>query len=114
VYPAAFRADYGVQRAQVFRESCREDYRARGGVGVLCLWPLALADRATSALGEPIAERIADGRHMAHVAKEASMTRAVFVRWRGIAAMSGAGLWFIGFNSGFRAPYDSLMPVCLA
>lgn len=64
LYPKAFRSEYGTEMAQVFRDRMRDQYRSRGNVGVLALWPAALRDLLTAAAaehlvgGKPMARRI--------------------------------------------------------
>jgi len=54
-YPATFRRRYGADMARVFRDLCRDTHRRAGAGGVLRLWPAALGDLATGALGESLA-----------------------------------------------------------
>jgi hypothetical protein len=51
-YPKAFRAAYGAEVAQVFRDRAREVYRGRGVGGLLALWVAALRDLAANAAAE--------------------------------------------------------------
>jgi hypothetical protein len=44
LYPRAFRADYGADVLQVFRQCCGDAYRERGPVGVARLWLPAIVD----------------------------------------------------------------------
>lgn len=44
VYPRAFRRQYGADMAYVFRDTCREAYRQRGGRGLIPLWGRAILD----------------------------------------------------------------------
>lgn len=49
-YPAAFRAHFASEIAQVFRTMCRETYNASGAGGLLWLWLPVLWDWAWAAL----------------------------------------------------------------
>lgn len=60
LYPSAFRSAYGAEMAQVFRDRARDVYRAHGAVGVLTLWPAALRDVISAAVGEHLEQE----RHM--------------------------------------------------
>jgi membrane protein insertase Oxa1/YidC/SpoIIIJ len=59
-YPKAFRAAYGAEMAQVFRDRAREVYRGRGAAGLLALWVAALRDLVAAA----VAERLVEERQM--------------------------------------------------
>jgi YidC/Oxa1 family membrane protein insertase len=59
-YPKAFRAAYGGEMAQVFRDRACEVYRGRGAAGLLALWVAALRDLAVAA----VAERLVEERQM--------------------------------------------------
>ena len=48
-YPHAFRAAYGSDMAQLFRDSCRDSYQQQGGAGLARLWLRTLGDIAISA-----------------------------------------------------------------
>jgi 60Kd inner membrane protein len=52
LYPKAFRAAYGAEIAQVFRDRVRQAYRAHGATSVLTLWPAALHDLVANAAAE--------------------------------------------------------------
>lgn len=52
LYPKRFRAAYGQQMRQTFRDACRLAYRQNSFSGVLALWPPTLFDLLKSALGE--------------------------------------------------------------
>lgn len=43
-YPATFRREYGAQMSQVFRDSCRDQKRKAGKIGLLELWLQTLLD----------------------------------------------------------------------
>lgn len=45
-YPAEFRQEYGGQIAQVFHESCAEEHRRRGLMGLIAVWWNVLLDWA--------------------------------------------------------------------
>ena len=51
-FPRAFRADYGADVLQVFRQCCDDAYRERGAAGVLRLWLPAIADLFTGAVAD--------------------------------------------------------------
>jgi membrane protein insertase Oxa1/YidC/SpoIIIJ len=55
-YPKAFRAAYGDEMSQVFRDQAREVYRGRGAAGLLALWVAALRDLAVAAAAERLVE----------------------------------------------------------
>lgn len=52
LYPRRFRAAYGQQMRQTFRDACRLAYRQKRVRGVLALWPPTLLDMLKSALEE--------------------------------------------------------------
>jgi hypothetical protein len=53
--PRAFREEYGVEVAQVFRQLCRDAWAERGAWGALTFFVAALGDLAAGALAEYIA-----------------------------------------------------------
>ncbi len=79
LYRRAFRREFGLQMAQVFRDCCRQAQGERGAVGILSLWAPTLRDFAVTAL----LERLAEGGHMFH------LSRSVLVCAGGVAAMLG-------------------------
>lgn len=52
IYPRSFRAAYGAQVLQVFRQCCGDAYRERGATGVMCLWLPAIADLFRGAVSD--------------------------------------------------------------
>ncbi len=52
LYPAEYRRDYGELMAQVFRDMCRDAYRARGLTGMLLWWCTTLFDLIFTAIEE--------------------------------------------------------------
>ena len=43
-YPAPFRHEYGEAMVQLFSDTSRDAYRRRGLLGLVAVWPPALAD----------------------------------------------------------------------
>jgi hypothetical protein len=52
-YPATFRREYGAQMGQVFRDSCRDQKRKGGNIGLLQLWLQTLLDLFKTAPHRP-------------------------------------------------------------
>lgn len=52
LYPRAFRADYGADVLQVFRQCCGDAYRERGAAGVVRLWLPAITDLFTGVVAD--------------------------------------------------------------
>lgn len=52
LYPRAFRAAYGADVLQVFRQCCGDAYRERGAVGVVRLWLPAIVDLFVGAVAD--------------------------------------------------------------
>lgn len=44
LYPAAYRREYGVPMARLFRDLCRDAHRQRGALGLALLWRRTLVD----------------------------------------------------------------------
>jgi hypothetical protein len=82
-YPGRFRAEYGHHMAQVFRDTCRRDYRIAGLSGMTSLWVRTSLDLIRTT----VEEHIERGLHMNH---------EKFVRWSGWALMGGAILFAAG------------------
>lgn len=51
-YPKEFREEYGPHMAQVFEDSCREEYRRSGAIGLVGLWIRVLLDLGKNAFTE--------------------------------------------------------------
>lgn len=51
-YPPDFRHRHGAAMVQLFRDSCRDAYRERGGAGLLAVWGHTLGDLCVSAVRE--------------------------------------------------------------
>jgi hypothetical protein len=49
LYPVEYRREYGALMAQVFRDMCRDTYRARGTTGIVLWWCTTLLDLALTA-----------------------------------------------------------------
>ena len=58
-YPDSFRQGYGLQMAQVFRDSCLRAVRQSGKSGMLKLWVLTLFDVVQSAVSEHAQKEVA-------------------------------------------------------
>jgi hypothetical protein len=57
LYPQAHRRDYAEQMAQLFRDQCRDAWRAKRSAGVLKLWLRVLPDIAKTSVIEQFNER---------------------------------------------------------
>lgn len=79
LYPPGFRAEYGVEMAQVFGDCYRDAQRA-GRSGLVALWLATLADTTVSASKERLEEGF-------------GMTASTLARWGGAAAMLGGVMW---------------------
>jgi len=90
-YPGRFRAEYGHHMAQVFRDTCRRDYRRGGLSGITSLW----ARTSLDLIRTTVEEHIEKGLHMNH---------EKFVRWSGWALMGGAILFAAGLVIGNLDP----------
>jgi hypothetical protein len=55
-YPAPFRHKYSDEMTRVFRDLCRDAWRAGGAGGVFALWPGATRDLLLAASGERLGE----------------------------------------------------------
>ena len=55
VYPEAHRNAYGPAMAQLFRDQCRDAWRARRGWGLAALWLRVVPDLVKSSVGEHLA-----------------------------------------------------------
>ncbi len=55
VYPEAHRNAYGPAMAQLFRDQCRDAWRARRGWGLAALWLRVVPDLVKTSLGEHLA-----------------------------------------------------------
>lgn len=64
-YPPAFRREHGAAMVQLFRDGCRDAYRARGGTGLLAVWRHTLGDVCVSALRERRAALLGAARRLA-------------------------------------------------
>lgn len=67
VYPSDFRAEYGHQMSQVFRDRCRDRVRSSGWTGLALLWAATLADLSESAVREHLALLSQDLRYGARM-----------------------------------------------
>jgi hypothetical protein len=106
LYPRAFRREFGPHMAQVFRACCRQAQGERGAIGLLSLWVPVVGDLAVTALQE----RLSKGGHMFH------LSRSVFVRAGGVAAMLGGALSLLISLSHPSGPARAVVPgsvVCL-
>ncbi len=92
-YPRRFRAEYGSHMAQVFRDTCRRDYRRRGVPGMILLWARTALDLLRTAVEE-------------HIERGIDMSREKFVRWSGWALMAGAILFAAGLIVGSFDSYN--------
>jgi YidC/Oxa1 family membrane protein insertase len=72
LYPKAFRAAYGGEMAQVFRDRARQAYRTHRAIGVLALWPATLRDLVASAAAE-------QARQERHVSRKTVVLAIVLV-----------------------------------
>lgn len=77
LYPKPFRSAYGAAMVQLFRDRLRDQYRTRGDIGVLTLWPAALRDLMIAATAE-------------HMVRERHMARKI------VALVGGLALLIIG------------------
>lgn len=82
LYPARFRRAYGVQMAQVFRDSCRETLRQGSASRFIRLWLVTLGDLVVSALAE----------HVEHAEEVTSMEHRSLSRAAGLAGLIGGAL----------------------
>ena len=55
-YPTGFRTEYGAEMAQVFRDSCRDEFTRSGSGALLGLWLFTLLDWAKTAADQHIQE----------------------------------------------------------
>ena len=55
LYPQAHRRDYAEQMAQLFRDQCRDAWRAKRSTGIVKLWLRVLPDVAKTSVMEQIA-----------------------------------------------------------
>lgn len=79
LYPPRFRAEFGGEMAQVFRD-CYRDARRAGRPGVVALWLATVADTLASAFKERLEEGF-------------GMTASILARWGGAAAILGGLVW---------------------
>lgn len=79
LYPPRFRAEYGGEMVQVFRDCYRDAQRA-GRRGVVALWLATVADTLASAFKERLEEGF-------------GMTASSLARWGGAAGMLGGLVW---------------------
>ena len=110
LYPPGFRAEYGVEMAQVFGDCYRDAQRA-GRSGLVALWLATLADTTVSASKERLEEGF-------------GMTASTLARWGGAAAMLGGVMWvwamtvmamrFPGVPNVAHRETGDLMPLLLA
>jgi len=74
-YPAEFRAEFGTEMAQAFRDQCRKMRAQRGMRGLVAFWFDALTDVLLSAPGEQIEVLWRDLRHAVRTLKEQRAAR---------------------------------------
>ena len=86
-YPGRFRAEYGPQMAQVFRDVCRRESLHGGLPGMAALWARTSLDLVRTSVEE-------------HIERGIDMNREKFVRWSGWALMAGAVLFAAGMIIG--------------
>jgi hypothetical protein len=85
-YPGQFRAEYGHHMTQVFRDTCRRDYR-RGLSGMTSLWARTSLDLIRTTVEQ-------------HIERGLDMNREKFVRWSGWALAAGGILFAAGLILG--------------
>lgn len=85
LYPKQFRAAYGRQMRQTFRDACREAYHQKGVSGLLALWLPTLLDLVKSALEE----RARQG--------EITMSKARLITLAGPLTILVGSIWLVEF-----------------
>jgi hypothetical protein len=96
-YPGRFRAEYGHHMAQVFRDTCRRDYRRGGLSGMTSLWARTSLDLVRTTVEE-------------HIERGIDMNRDKFVRWSGWALAASGVLFAAGLILGRfdRSEFDPI------
>lgn len=80
LYPAHFRNEYESEMTRVFRDTCRDYYRARGAVGLATAWVETVPDLIVSVTDE-------------HSQENFKMAKTNLIRGLAIAGMIGGALW---------------------
>jgi hypothetical protein len=80
LYPPRFRARFATEMTQVFRDSCHEAHRKRGGMGVMSRWAETALDLIVSVIDE-------------HSQESFQMARTNLIRVLAMAGLVGGALW---------------------
>ena len=110
LYPSEYRREYGPHMLQLFADCYRDAYTSAGTMGVVHLWLFTLIDLVKTVLEERSRQRI-------------SLTKQLFVRLSGLAAMLGGALWITiilvtanwprGILGGMYRRFDDPLPFVL-
>jgi hypothetical protein len=87
-YPAPFRAEYGPEMFQVFRDTARDEYRQRGLWGLLIVWLRTLADFTVSVIHQH------REKPPAPVSSESVLLRDLWRQWRQFGAVAFSATTF--------------------